>query len=95
VWSRDSPVGITTSLRARDDRGVRVRFSQGKGFFSSSNIQTGFGSTQPSMKWVPRADILEVKQQGRTADHSPPSGAEVKNGGVIHLLPHTFSRHGS
>jgi hypothetical protein len=32
-----------------------------------------------------------VKRPGREPDHSPPFSAEVKNGGTIHLLPHTFS----
>jgi hypothetical protein len=32
-----------------------------------------------------------LKQQGREADHSPPSSGEVKNGGAIPPLPHTFS----
>jgi hypothetical protein len=35
----------------------------------------------------------EVKRQGREADHSPPSSAEVKNGGAIPPLPHMFSWH--
>jgi hypothetical protein len=29
-----------------------------------------------------------VKRQGREADHTPPSSAEVKNGGAIRPLPH-------
>jgi hypothetical protein len=32
-----------------------------------------------------------VKQPGYEADHSPPSSAEVKNGGAILSLPHTPS----
>jgi hypothetical protein len=45
----------------------------------SSNIYTidnqrpALGSTQPPIKWVPG-----VKRQGREADHSPPTTAEVK-----------------
>jgi hypothetical protein len=31
--------------------------------------------------------FLGVKRQGREADHSPPSDAEVKNGGAIPLFP--------
>jgi hypothetical protein len=37
----------------------------------------------------------EVKRQGREADHSPLSRAEVKNGGAIPPLPHTSSRRGT
>jgi hypothetical protein len=29
------------------------------------------------------------------ADHSPPSSAEVRNGGAIPLLPHTYPWHGA
>jgi len=36
------------------------------------------GPTQPPMKWVQGNLSLGVKQQGREADHSPPSSAEVK-----------------
>jgi hypothetical protein len=36
-----------------------------------------------------------LKRQGREADHSPPSSAEVKNGGPILPLPHTFSWRGT
>jgi hypothetical protein len=31
-----------------------------------------------------------IKRQGCEADHSPPSSAEVKNGGAIPPLPDTF-----
>jgi hypothetical protein len=31
-----------------------------------------------------------VKRPGSEADHSPPSSAEVKNGGAMPPLPHTF-----
>jgi hypothetical protein len=36
------------------------------------------GPTQPPIQWVPGALSLEVKRQGREADHSPPYSAEVK-----------------
>jgi hypothetical protein len=34
-----------------------------------------------------------VKRQGRVADHSPPSSAEVKKSEAIHPLPHMSSWH--
>jgi hypothetical protein len=37
------------------------------------------GPIQPPIQWVPWALSLEVKQQRREADHSPPSSADVKN----------------
>jgi hypothetical protein len=46
-------------------------------------------------QWVPGAVSSEVKRQGREADHSPPSGAEVKSGGAILPLPHTSPWRGA
>jgi hypothetical protein len=50
------------------------------------------GPTQPPIKWVPGAVPLEVKRQELEADHSPPSSAEVKNGGDI--FPLSVRLHG-
>jgi hypothetical protein len=36
-----------------------------------------------------------VKWKGREADHLPQSGAEVRNGGAISLLPQTCSWFGA
>jgi hypothetical protein len=47
------------------------------------------GPTQVLIQWVPEALSLGVKSQGREADHSPPTNADVKNGASIHPLPHT------
>jgi hypothetical protein len=47
--------------------------------------------TQPPIQWVPGALSPGVKRQGREADHSLPSSAEVKNGGAISPLLHTSS----
>jgi hypothetical protein len=38
--------------------------------------------TQHPIQWVPNAAFPEVKRQGREADHSLPSSAEVKNDGA-------------
>jgi hypothetical protein len=45
------------------------------------------GLTQLSIQWVPGAISPRVKRPG----HEAPSGAKVKNGGAIPLLPHTSS----
>jgi hypothetical protein len=45
------------------------------------------GPTQPPIQWVP-----VVKRQECEADHSPPSSAEVKNGGALPPLPHKSHR---
>jgi predicted heme/steroid binding protein len=36
-----------------------------------------------------------LKRPGREVDRSPPSSAEVKNGGAISALPRTSSWHGA
>jgi hypothetical protein len=47
-------------------------------FFTIASI-TALGTTQPPVQWVPGALSLGVKLQGREADQSPPSSAEIKN----------------
>jgi hypothetical protein len=42
-------------------------------------------------QWVPGAISPWVKLLGHEADHSPPSSAEVKNGGAVPQLPHMSS----
>jgi hypothetical protein len=41
------------------------------------------GPTQPQTQWVAGALSPGVKRQGREVDHSPPTSADVKNGGAI------------
>jgi hypothetical protein len=53
-------------------------------------LQSGSGATQPPIQWVPRSLCPEVKQQECVADRSPPSSAEVKNGGAIPPHSHTL-----
>jgi hypothetical protein len=45
------------------------------------------GPTQPPIQWAPGTHSLGLKRQGREADHSPPSSAEVKNGGDVPPFP--------
>jgi hypothetical protein len=86
--SQDSLVGIATGY-SLDGRGS----IPGRGKRFSSTPQ------RPYRLWGPfslisngyRAVFPGVKQPGREADHSPPSSAEVKNGGAILPLPHTSS----
>jgi hypothetical protein len=52
-------------------------------------------ATQPPVQWVPVVAFTEVKRQVREADHSPQSGAEVRNGGAIPPLFHTSPWHGA
>jgi hypothetical protein len=50
------------------------------------------GPTQPPIQSVPRAPSLGVKRQGREADNSPPSGAEAKAQGQLHLYLYLLPR---
>jgi 1-acyl-sn-glycerol-3-phosphate acyltransferase len=47
--------------------------------------------TKRPMRWIPSVVSLVVNWQGHEADDSPPSTAEVENGGVILSLPHVSS----
>jgi hypothetical protein len=46
--------------------------------FFTTVSRTALELTQPPIQWLPGALSLGVKRPGREADHSPPSGAEVK-----------------
>jgi hypothetical protein len=48
-----------------------------KNFHFSISSRPALGSTQPPIKWV-GGPFPGVKWQGREADHSPPTSAEVK-----------------
>jgi hypothetical protein len=49
------------------------------------------GHTQPSLEWVAGALSPGVKQLGHEADHSLPSGTEVKNvSSYTSILPNVF-----
>jgi hypothetical protein len=52
-----------------------------------------YRDTQPPTQWVPGALSPRVKRQGRAADHSPPSSAEVNEGGAIPPLSLLSSWH--
>jgi hypothetical protein len=51
------------------------------------------GPTQPPIQWVQRAISPGLKRLVCEADHSPPSSAEVRNGGAIPPKAHMFSWH--
>jgi hypothetical protein len=47
-------------------------------FFLFHIVQTGLEPTQTPLQWLLVVLSLGVKWQGREADHSPPTSAEVK-----------------
>jgi hypothetical protein len=56
-------------------------------FLFSTSSRPSLRLTQPLIHWVPVALSPLVKRPVRKADHSPPSSAEIKYGGVIPPLP--------
>jgi hypothetical protein len=68
--NRDSVVGIPIGYEL-EDRGVEVTVPVGSRIFSSPR------PPNPSIQWVPGALPPGVKRQGREADHSSPTSAEV------------------
>jgi hypothetical protein len=70
-----------------DDRGSRVRFPAGAGNVFRRRVQNGSRAHQPPLQWVPGALSFGVKRQGREANHSPPSTAEVKNAWIYTFTP--------
>jgi hypothetical protein len=71
-----------------------IRFlAEARDFSLLHIVHTGSGA-HPAFCTVGTGDcFLGVKQPERVAYHSPPSSAEVKNGGAVHPLPHTCSGH--
>jgi hypothetical protein len=57
------------------------------------SVQTDSGAHQVSYPMGTGGSFPGVKWQGREADHSPPSSAEVKKGGAIPPLTHMSSWH--
>jgi hypothetical protein len=65
-------------LRARRPGGAGVRVPVGYNFSLLHIVQTGSGVHPTSYKMDTGGSFPEVKRQGREADHSPPTSAEVK-----------------
>jgi hypothetical protein len=95
--SQDISVAIATGCGLE---GRRLILNRGKYFLLSAESRPAPGPTQPPIQWIPRTITLGIKIQwiprtitlgikrpGREADHSPPSSAEVKNGGAIPPFP--------
>jgi hypothetical protein len=69
-----------------------VQFLRGTSTFLFSTVSKPVvGPVQPSIQWVMGDFSPGVKSNGREADHSASSCAEVKNGGAIPPLRHTLN----
>jgi hypothetical protein len=81
--SWDSIVGIATGY-GQDNEGSPNRV---KNFLFSTSSRLVVGPTQPPIQWVLGALSPGVKQQGREADHSPPTSAKVKKMWIYKATP--------
>jgi hypothetical protein len=91
--SWDSSVGIPTGVgwmtvksgfNSRQGQGIFFYLTSGRVWSPPSLLQNGRSSVSPG-----------VSRQGREADHSTPSNAEVKNGGAIPPFPNMSLWHGA
>jgi hypothetical protein len=74
IGSRDSSVGIAISYGLDDQEGREL----GKKFSLLHIVQIGSGVHPTSYELGTEGSFPGVKRQGREADHSPPTSAEVK-----------------
>jgi hypothetical protein len=74
-------------LRAGRPRGRSSSPGKVKNFFFSTLSEPALGSTQLSIQCISGALSLEVKRQGREADHSPLTSAEVKKTWIYTSTP--------
>jgi hypothetical protein len=88
--SRSSSVGIATGY-GLDGRGSNP--GKAKIYLFSTASRPALGLTQTPIQWVLGAISPGVMWRGHEADHSPPSTAEVKNGGAIPSLLHMSLCH--
>jgi hypothetical protein len=69
---------------------TRVQFPAVQDFSLLHSVQADFG-THPPLQWVTGPLSPGVNRQKREFNQSPPSSAEVKNGGAIPPLPRMSS----
>jgi hypothetical protein len=80
-----------TSVSVATDYGVRFPVGR-KDFSVFHSVQTG-SAAQPASNPTSAGIFPGIKLPECEADHSPPSGAEIMNGGAIPHLPNTSLRH--
>jgi hypothetical protein len=88
--SRDSSVGIATGYGLDDQGGGSSRPGRVKKFSLLHIVQTGSGVQPASYKMGTGSSFPGVKRQGREADHSSPTNAEVKKMWIYTSTPTYF-----
>jgi hypothetical protein len=79
--------GYSDWLRPGRPRGRSSSPGRVKIFLFSTASRPVLGPTQPPIQWVPGAVPPGVKRQGREADRSPPTSAEVKKTWIYTSTP--------
>jgi hypothetical protein len=77
-----SPTPLNQLDKSEEATDWMIRVSnpcRGKRLFCFQIVQTGSGSTQPTIKWALRILSPELKRPTPELGHLPPSSAEVKN----------------
>jgi hypothetical protein len=87
--SRNSSVGIATRYEL-DSQGIWFDSRQGKDSSLLHNVHTGSGVHPVSYPMGTGASFPGVRRQGREADHSPPTSADVKKSEAVRPLPYVF-----
>jgi hypothetical protein len=82
IRNQDISVNRAKSYRLIGQNSIPGRV---KGFFSTAS-RSSLRTTHHPVQWGSATPSL-----GGKADHSPPSSAELKNGGAVPPLPHTSS----
>jgi hypothetical protein len=91
ITSQHCVVGIATG-RQRDRSSSLGRVES---ILFSTASRPAVGSTQSLIQWVPAAVSLGVKRQGREADHSSPTSAQLKKSWIYTSLPQKTNKlHG-
>jgi hypothetical protein len=80
-----SSVGIATMIQTGHPRNRGSIPGRGKIFSVLSNVQTGFGTLTQFNKIGIGGCFSGDKAARREGDYSPPSRADVKNGGAVRL----------
>jgi hypothetical protein len=94
IGSRDSLVGIATGYGLHDQGQREFESRSGKTFSLLHIVQTGSGVHPTSYIMGTGGSFPGIKRQGHEADHSTPTGAEVKKKNVDLYIHSPIRLHG-